>query len=327
MAGPKGGLVHTFGGRRMQIRGPGAARINITVHAHGAGDAKAVQTCDPGRDPACAGAGRTLTEWGTLSSVVTADCAGVCDDANLIDGLGGPGAAFAAGGGVIQLSASSTIGDAARGATAHAEVVGGLSLPHLQVSAHSNADGFAGAVAAAVQGYTYTGSGETITLDVTLTGSVVNDNGGMQTGLGALAFLFTVDALTGFLNTPVDAASAASLGTGFIFLSGVDSVPADPFAVPNPFEETATNPTVNLSDSLSIVVADGSVTAQQFYLGVYLYAFADGDGQSVSATDSLNISFAPGVNTAALVAAGVPLPAALWLFTPALLLGLRRRRL
>ncbi|MGR8920567.1 MAG: hypothetical protein ACU85V_13200, partial [Gammaproteobacteria bacterium] len=286
----------------------------------------------------------TLTEWGTVTSVITADCQGACDDLGIVQGQSGTGGLvnttdLDADGGDGQLMASSSLATAQGSAQASATIGGGLSLPHLGVAAAAAADGFAGAVAGGFQGYEYTGTGASFDFTVTVSGSVTNDNGGLHTGLGAFGFLFTVPDLEafGFPDVPSSAIDGFALGTEFLALANIDSIPGDPAdALPpnvNPFEVTTTNPDVSgvLTDTMSVTVGDGSVTPQQFYLAVFLYGFADGAGQEVSSLNSLEVTLAsPDAGALAdLAAVGTPVPlpgAAVLLGLPlATTLGRRRR--
>lgn len=167
-----------------------------------------------------------------------------------------------------------------------------------------------------------------LAVDVTLSGDVINDPlSGTNTELGAFAYIFNTTQLQAFIDNPGDPVAALGLSQALADEDNLSEVPANPDPNErNPFALFETG-SINQTETLSINIGDGSVTAQQFYVGAILYGIANGDGNSVSSLNSLSLSFTPGFDTSTVAAASaVPLPPALWLLVPAVgWLGGRRR--
>ena len=238
-----------------------------------------------------------LVEFGAFTTSAWGDCTDPC---GLLDvsftTLPGPST-----GGVGVLSTMQTLTNTDTGGAgtlfANATILGGLSTPLLSASATSNSETFATTQAVAAQGYNVTGggNGQTINFMVTLTGNVTNP-GGDATGLAATVGVIKVIDETSF-----------SLLIHSLLLSLFD-----PNAVQ--LEQTTAGP-VNLAGNASITVDEGD----QFYLAALLGASAGGIGALAISNSTLSVQFEPGAESV-LAAAGVPLPASIFLLMSALAL-------
>ena len=239
----------------------------------------------------------TTTSWGT--------CDNTCDIAEIVYiALPGPTT-----GGQGVLSTMQTLDNVATAGAgdlfASATILpGGFSTPLLSASATSNSNTYASIQAVTAQGYDVIGggNGQTINYTVTLTGAVVNP-GGDATGLVA----------------HMGTAKVVNEGE-FTFLQALFLALFDPDGVQ--IMETTTDDSVNVSMGGSIMVDQGD----QFYLGGFLAASAGGLGASAISDSTLHVTFDDPDIGLILAAAGVPLPASVFLLIPALaLLAVRRR--
>jgi hypothetical protein len=106
-----------------------------------------------------------LTEWGAEATTSVADCPNFCTNFNFGPHDGGQGNA----------SDSSSVSEFRGSADAEASLTGGLSVPVLRAKGNANPS-LKGAFGSAFgsQGYTYNGPSTTLTLDATLTASLVD---------------------------------------------------------------------------------------------------------------------------------------------------------
>ena len=175
-----------------------------------------------------------------------------------------------------QLSTDFTLTNARGSASAAVTVVGGLALPEITASAVSATNSLMVGQGLAVQGYEYTGlTPTTITLNVMLTGTVVNDDNDENTGLVSQAALIHEDS--GFLFNDA---------TSLLF-----------FILLNPniaLSSTAAGP-VTESGSVDLDVDPGDI----FYIGATLSAQAAGSNAQALSNNTLRMTFAiPGANPA-----------------------------
>ncbi|MGR8949550.1 MAG: hypothetical protein ACU84Q_16005 [Gammaproteobacteria bacterium] len=247
-------------------------------------------------------ANAALSGWGALARTSVADCPSFCTNFNFGSTQGGMN---------FATSGISDVSEGRGSARASAALSGNNSAPILKAEAFANPS-FRGAfgTAFAVQGYTYNGLGETLTIDVELDG-LVNDPelDASDTNARLEVVLYTV--------------------TNFDFISDRGTLDfesgAAPLLQPNASEASVvlqldhTNPTQD-SGQISVDVATGD----EFYLWAFLRAEAQSGAQGTSA-DAFNtgvISFAG--NPDLIVAAPVPLPTAVWLFGGAVLVLIRQ---
>ena len=106
-----------------------------------------------------------LTEWGAEAITSVADCPSFCTNFNFGPDDGGQGIA----------SDPSSVSEFRGSADAEASLTGGLSVPVLRAGGNANPS-LKGAFGSAFgsQGYTYNGPSTTLTLDATLTASLVD---------------------------------------------------------------------------------------------------------------------------------------------------------
>ena len=269
----------------------------------------------------------TLTEWGTLASVSSYTCASdFCGDDLVdpslllttltildVDGQDGQTSATAAVGGTYPTPGS---------ASGTATVSSGLGLPILKAGAASQASTWIAGQALAIQAYEYTGLGETISLDWTLTGSVNNPDSDPLTGLVVFAGLFTAAELSMFPvideTDPTTTASTAFLLSSLALISPLDN-----------FQEFTT--TIGGGGGPDPVIGTGTVsldviTGEEFYLAMGLMAGAGGVNATSQSLSTLVGAFDQPYAVEPAFAA-VPVPGAVWLLGSALigLVGVRRR--
>ena len=269
----------------------------------------------------------TLTEWGTLASVSSYTCAG--DDCgadpldlgllfdtlsvDAVDGADGQTSATAAIGGAYPTPGS---------ASGTATVSSGLGLPILKAGGASLANSWIGGQAVAIQAYEYTGPGEIISLDWTLTGSINNPDADPNTGLVVFAGLFTAAELSVFLvideTDPTTTFSTAFLLSSLALISPLDN-----------FQEFNTtiggggpDPTIIGTGTVSLDV----VTGEEFYLAMGLMAGAGGVNATSQSLSTLVGAFDQPYAVEPAFAA-VPVPGAVWLLGSAVigLVGVHRR--
>lgn len=260
----------------------------------------------------------SLDQWGTLASISSYAC---------VDQACDPEASPAAtllflnslavapiDGGVGQTAAAAATavtwpepGSASSTATA----AGGFGVPVLKAGASAGAGQWLAGQALAVQGYTYTGAGETLSLTWNLTGNVTNPDGDAVTGLVIYAGFFTSTELPTFPDVGDPGALA------LLFVSDALNDPADNVV------SVTTSGGVNRSGTISLDVTPGQV----FYLAMGLMAGAGGSGALAESLSTFDGDFvgAPAL-TPAFVTTPVPLPPAAWLLAGALGGLVTRRR-
>ncbi len=249
-----------------------------------------------------------LTDWGARAGSSIADCPSFCTNFNFGPTVGGVN---------VVDSGTSSVSDSRGSASASASLTGGFSTPVLRAEAYAN-PAFHGAFASAfaVQGYTYNGAGETLTLDVSLDGLVTDPETDPSDTRASMEIVLYESAPFAFIS---------DRGT-------LDfEVGATPLSQPDGSEASVvlqldfTNPT-NDSGQLSVDVATGD----EFYLWAFLRAVAQSGSEATSA-DAFNtgtMSFAGNPDLTAAGTTVIPLPAAFWLFSGSLLglFGVVRRR-
>lgn len=280
-----------------------------------------------------ASAAVTLTQWGATARTDSADCTGfVCDILNLALETGEEA------GGSQQTTA--TIGSATDGSdvnlqgrgTAGASVeipASGLNLPVLRARAESNSiDGWVGGSALGIQGYQFTGANPTlVSLDVNLTGSVVNPSGSSVTGLEANVWILKPTVPFTFPAEPVSVVDLVAQ----IIVDSILAMEFEPFIASLSWDAVTTGTgaidrstlTTDPADQLNFTLDNGD----EFYLLAGLSAGAVGAGASALSWSTLTMEF----DTNELQAASaVPLPAAVWLLGSGLIgliaVGGRKRK-
>ena len=237
-----------------------------------------------------------LEDWGTEARTSIADCPSFCTNFSSGPSLGGLG---------VSNSGLSEISMSRGNAKASAVLAGDISSPILKAEAYANPNSHgAFATAFGVQGYTYTGPGETVVINIDLDG-LVNDpeSDASDTSAFMEVVIYQTDSF-GFI------ADRPSLDFEF---------GAMPFQQSGGGEASVflqldyMNPTTD-SGQISIDLVNGD----EFYLWALLRAEAEA-GLSATSADAFNtgtISFAGDPLLEA--AAPVPVPAALWLLGSAL---------
>lgn len=245
--------------------------------------------------------------YGAEALSAVTDCPSFCTNFNFGPSTGAQG---------IASSELSSINETRGSASASAALSGGLSTPVLKAKSAANAilkGAFSSAFA--LQGYTYNGPGETLTLNINLNG-VINDPemDASDTNVSLDVVLYQTNPFIFFTShRPTLEAEAG----------------AKPLKQPNNSEASLrlqldwTNPT-SASGSISLNVATGD----EFYLYALLGANSKSGTNSTSA-DAFNTGTMSFLGNPNLVAAGVvPVPAAMWLFGSGLigLVGIARRK-
>ena len=205
-----------------------------------------------------------LTEWGARAGTSVSDCPSFCTNFNF-----GP-----TDGGVGQLTASSTVLESRGDADGFAGLTGGLSVPVLRARGESiPGQKGAGGSAFGSQGYTYNGPAKTITLDLTLTGTLEDPDSTSRGEIDATVVLFSPEnyAFTSDLPSLVFEFGATPLTlSGGLGDAQVDLA----------LTETGS---INQTASISVDVSDGD----QFYI----WAFLDADAVSSSSARGLADAF------------------------------------
>ena len=249
-----------------------------------------------------------LIHWGAQAGTSVADCPSFCTSFNFGPTLGGEN---------VANSGISSVSEFRGDARASASLTGGLNTPVLKAesAANPNTNG-AFATAFGVQGYTYNGAGETLTLDITLDGLVSDpEMDPFDTRVYLEVVLYAPDPF-GFYSDR----GTLDFEVGAIPLSQPDSSEASVF-----LQLDHTN-TTNDSGQISIDVATGD----EFYIWAFLRAESQ-SGLAATSADAFNtgsMSFVGNPDLTAASAAVVPLPAAVWFFGSGLLglIGIARRK-
>jgi len=255
----------------------------------------------------------TLSQFGAIATISNSVCAGdFCgDDSDALSFLFNL-SVDPVNGGVTIPSASAATGGSwptppPDSAQANAAVSGGLSVPLLTAGAASSSNSWIAGQALVVQGYDYTGSGtvsapETLLLDWDLSGTIVNPDNDSLTGLTVFVGFFESDGLLfPTITNPFEL--FGTLAGLAIAQDDVDNV-----------QDFTSDGAVSEMGTLSIDVADGA----QFYLIMGLMASAGGTDAMAESLSTLTASFSGNPSLAASINS-VPIPAAVWLFAPALL--------
>jgi hypothetical protein len=185
-------------------------------------------------------------------------------------------------------------------------LAGDLNTPLAVASARSLFDNtIALATSVGVQGYRYTGPGETLSLSIELTGDIVDPLDTELTGLTALIMLFRADDAS--LSLPDDLTDPLGLST---LLLDIDNLRGNT-GVSLLEIEAQENGSVNETGVVELSVA----TNDDLFLVSQFGASAVGVNASAISDSTLLMSF----NTTALDPTLVPIPAAVWLFGSAVL--------
>ena len=249
-----------------------------------------------------------LNQWGAEAATSVADCPSYCTNFNFGPTLGGEG---------ITSSGTSSVSQSRGSAMASAQLTGGLNTPVLKAESNANPS-FKGAFARAfaVQGYTYNGAGETLTLDINLDG-LVNDP----------------ETDPSDTNVSLEIVLYQPSPFGFYFDRGTldYEIGATPLTQPDSSEASAQlqlnylNP-LNDSGQISVDVATGD----EFYIWALLRAKSQ-SGLNATSADAFNtgtMTFRGNPDLVAASISAVPVPAAVWLFGTGLigLIGVARRK-
>jgi hypothetical protein len=249
-----------------------------------------------------------LIHWGAQAGTSVADCPGFCTSFNFGPTLGGEN---------VANSGISSVSEFRGDARASASLTGGLSTPLLRAesAADPNTNG-AFATAFGIQGYTYNGAGETLTLDIALDGLVTDpEMDPSDTRVYLDVVLYAPDPFGFFLDR-----GTLDFEVGAITLSQPDDTEA---SVSLQLDHLNTT---NDSGQISIEVATGD----EFYIWAFLRAESQ-SGLAATSADAFNtgsMSFVGKPDLAAASTAVVPLPAAVWLFGFGMLglIGIARRK-
>ncbi len=258
-------------------------------------------------------AATVLTQWGAVASISKATCAtDLCDPISDL-GFGTNLTVAPVNGGLQMNSATVSAGSwpAAGSAQAQAAVTGNLAVPMLKAGAISDPNSWIAGQSLAIQGYDYTGPGETLDLTWSLDGTVNNPDAESITGLVLFVGFFTADIPVIFPDISDPATAFGTLAT-LALASSYDN-----------FQQYTTDGAVLDTETIKIAVN----TDDQLYLAMGLMAAAGGTGAEAISLSTLTASFdgnpqlLPTLNS-------VPVPAAVWLFGSAVLgmVGFYRKR-
>lgn len=264
----------------------------------------------------------SLTEWGTMANIVSGVCAeNSCTPEDVVFGELN---SEAVDNGFNQTSAATGEVSSTQGGMAQssAEITGGLDTPILKAKA-SSADGeWLGVGAFAIQGYEYSGIGETLTFDINFDGKITNPNDNTATGFAVGMYFFSpsqlgldlliADPLLGFdLLTTSPEATLGNLALNALLAE---------LASEQVYEmERTLAGDVNEAGQISLTLENGDL----FYLAGGVLASAGGEGAIADAFSTLTVklanpeSFAGELNATG--TAVVPLPAAAWFFISGLI--------
>jgi hypothetical protein len=249
-----------------------------------------------------------LIHWGTEAKSSVADCPGHCTNFNRGPFMGGEGNAS---------SGVSSFSETRGSAMASAALVGGLNAPVLKAQSNANPDS-KGAFASAfgVQGYTYNGPGEILTLDVFLDGDVIDpEMDSSDTRITLEIVLYEADP--------------------FEFLSDRATLDFEYDAIPLTQTDNITEASVELqldhstgTNAIGQILVD-VVTGDEFYIWALLQVVSQSGSNGTSA-DAFNTGTMDFLGSPDLISASstVPLPAGVWLFGTGLLglIGVARRK-
>lgn len=249
-----------------------------------------------------------LVHWGAQAGTSVADCPSFCTNFNFGPTLGGENTAN---------TGISSVSESRGSARASASLTGGFNTPVLKAESFANTS-FKGAFASAfgVQGYTYSGAGETLFLDVNLNGLVTDpENDPFDTRVYMEIVLYETEPF-GFYSDR----GTLDFEVGANPLSQPDNTEASVF-----LQLDHTNPASDMGQ-ISIDVASGD----EFYVWAYLRAESK-SGSAATSADAFNTGTMNFLGNPDLVAAStavVPIPAAFWLFGSGLLgmIGISRRK-
>lgn len=271
-----------------------------------------------------------LTEWGTIATVVSGVCSG--DTCTPDDVLGDPAGITVEStvNGPNQVSSATGPVSITQGtAQSSSEITGGLATPTLKVKASSTADSWIAAGAYAIQGYEYTGIGDTVSFDINFDGMLTNPDSDTATGFAGGMYLLSAEQMLA-AQEPL----ALLLGPDFsifsdssIFLAalelGTSFLGSDQMYEFEVHEGDATG-AVDVSGLISIDLMDGD----QFYLMSSVLASAGGSGASADAYSTFTAAVNPGFNGQLdpVGVAAVPEPTTIWLVMSGLigLIGVKR---
>ncbi len=245
---------------------------------------------------------------GTFATAKTAECTeNPCVDnfQLLLDLFASPVDTHGGGG---ELSASATLTTSGQGeASTNMSLSGGLNTPVATASALSLFNNtIAIATSVGVQGFQYTGLGETLNLSVMLTGDIFDPLDTQLTGLTALVMLFLADDAS--LSLPDDLADPLSLA---LLLADIEALRSNPNVSVLELEAQDTG-VVNMLDVVNLDV----MTGDDLFLVAQFGASAVGNSASAISNSTLSMGF----STTELVPSAVPIPSAVWLLSSAILL-------
>ena len=248
-----------------------------------------------------------LIHWGAEARTSVANCPSFCTDFSFGPSLGGEN---------VTISGTSSIADTRGSAMASAALSGGISTPVLKAQSEANS-GFKGAFATAfaVQGYTYNGVGEILTLDVSLDG-LVNDPemDPTDTSVTLEVVLYQSDPFGFYMDR-----GTLDFEVGAVPLKQPDTSEA---SVKLQLDHTNT---MTDSGQINVDVSNGD----EFYIWAYMRAISQSGSNATSAdafnTGTMDFQCARDLTPAA---SSVPLTAAAWLFGSGIigLIGIARRK-
>ena len=250
-----------------------------------------------------------LVDWGTQAGSAVADCPSFCTNFTFGGTVGGVGVAD---------SGESSVATSKGSARAAAALAGGLNTPILKAEGFANA-GFDGGfgTAFAVQGYTYNGPGETLTLDVTLD-AIVSDPE-MDAGETNSSLEVVFYSADNFFFT--DSRGTLDFEFGAMPLMQPASAGGGEASIELQVDHTTAS---TVTGQIQVDVVMG----QEFYLWALLRSEAE-SGAAATSADSFNtgtMAFQGSPNLTPAGGAPIPVPAAFWLMSGALAFLARTRR-
>ncbi len=246
-----------------------------------------------------------LVSWGAQAGTSVANCPSFCTSFNFGPTVGGMN---------FFDSGLSSVVEPRGNADARATLSGGFSTPVLKARSAADA-GFRGAfgTAFAVQGYTYNGAGETLTLDVDLDGLVTDPESDASDTSAELEVVL-------YASNPFDFISDRGTLDFELGATPLEHSGGGPAAIT--LQLDFSNPS-HAQGQISIDVNPGD----EFYLWAFLRAESQ-SGAAATSVEAFNTGTMNFLGNPNLVAASVPVPAALWLFGSGVvaMCSLRRRR-